>query len=86
MIFDIAVFDGMDELDAVGPLEVLRSAAERGAPFDVQLVTLEPQSRIRCAHGLAMVPDGVCRDSADILIFPGGGWVARSAKGARTEA
>jgi len=86
MIIDIAVFDGMDELDAVGPLEVLRSAAERGAPFDVQLVTLEPQSRITCAHGLAIVPDGVCRDSADILIFPGGGWVARSAKGARTAA
>jgi len=86
MIIDIAVFDGMDELDAVGPLEVLRSAAERGAPFDVQLVTLEPQPRIRCAHGLALVPDGVCRDNADILIFPGGGWVARSAKGARTEA
>ncbi|TME03063.1 MAG: DJ-1/PfpI family protein [Chloroflexi bacterium] len=86
MKIDIAVFDGMDELDAVAPLEVLRSAAERGAPFDVQLVTIGLESSVRCAHGLVMVPDGVVRPDADLLIFPGGGWVARSAKGARHEA
>src|SRR5438477_754543 len=82
---DIAVFDGMDELDAIGPLEVLRSAADRGAPFDVQLVTLEPQSPVRCAHGLAMIPDGVCRPDAGMLIFPGGGWISRSEAGVRAE-
>jgi putative intracellular protease/amidase len=26
MIFDIVVFDGLDEFDALGPLEVLRQA------------------------------------------------------------
>ena len=28
--FDIVVFDGVDEMDALGPLEVLRSAATMG--------------------------------------------------------
>lgn len=86
MRIDIAVFDGMDELDAVGPLEVLRSAAKRGAPFDVLLVTLRASTTIRCAHGLVIVPDGVSRPDADIVIFPGGGWISRSAQGVRSEA
>ncbi|HLF41258.1 MAG TPA: DJ-1/PfpI family protein, partial [Acidimicrobiia bacterium] len=30
---DIVIFDGVDELDAVGPLEVLRAAAAAGAPL-----------------------------------------------------
>jgi transcriptional regulator GlxA family with amidase domain len=77
---DIAVFDGMDELDAIGPLEVLRRAG-----FDVRLVTLEPQQSVTCAYGLHIVPDGVSREDAEILIFPGGGWVAHSAKGVRAE-
>src|SRR5579864_470999 len=82
---DIAVFDGMDELDAIGPLEVLRSAAERGAAFDVQLVTSRPQPSIRCRHGLELVPDGVSRPDADIVIFAGGGWIANSDRGVRAE-
>jgi len=85
LLIDIAVFDGMDELDAIGPLEVLRSAADRGAPFDVRLVTLEPQSRVTCAHDLAIIPDGVCRPDAGILVFPGGGWISRSNAGVRAE-
>lgn len=80
MKVDIAVFDGMDELDAVGPLEVLRRAA-----FDVQLVTVEPVSAVRCANGLQIVPDGVPREDARIVIFPGGGWNARAGAGVRAE-
>jgi transcriptional regulator GlxA family with amidase domain len=85
MLIDIAVFDGMDELDAIGPLEVLRSAAERGADFDVQLITSHPQPSVRCRHGLELVPDGASRADADMVIFPGGGWIATSERGARAE-
>jgi transcriptional regulator GlxA family with amidase domain len=77
---DIPVFDGMDELDAVGPLEVLRTAG-----FDVQLVALEPKRSTTCAHGLVITPDGAPRNDADVVIFPGGGWVGRAEKGARAE-
>ena len=75
---DIVAFDGMDELDAVGPLEVLRRA-----DFDVKLVAFEPS--ITCAYGLTLTPDGDPRNDVDIVIFPGGGWVSRAAKGVRAE-
>ena len=70
----------MDELDAVGPLEVLRSAE-----FDVKLVALEPYQAVTCAHGLTIAPDSAPRPDADLIIFPGGGWVSRAAKGTRAE-
>ena len=78
MKIDIVAFDGMDELDAVGPLEVLRRA-----DFDVNLVTFEQS--VTCAHGLTITPDGYPRSDADLVIFPGGGWVNRAARGVRAE-
>lgn len=36
--FGIVLYDGFDELDAIGPWEVLRSAAKFGAPFETRLV------------------------------------------------
>lgn len=75
---DIIAFDGMDELDAVGPLEVLRRAE-----FDVKLVGYE--SAVKCAHGLTVGVDGKPRADAELVIFPGGGWTSRAAKGVRAE-
>jgi transcriptional regulator GlxA family with amidase domain len=80
MRIDIAVFDGMDELDAVGPLEVLRRAG-----FDVQLVALDPHAAVTCAYGLTITPDGAPRADAEVVVFPGGGWVGRVEKGVRAE-
>ena len=79
MKIDIVAFDGMDELDAVAPLEVLRRA-----DFDVQLVS-DDGSRVTCAYGLTILTDGKPRDDADVVVFPGGGWVSRAAKGVRAE-
>jgi putative intracellular protease/amidase len=42
VLCDIVVYDGLDELDALGPLEVLRRAARAGAAFSVRLVTPDP--------------------------------------------
>jgi len=77
---DIAVFDGMDELDAIGPLEVLRRAA-----FDVRLAALGAQGSVRCGHGLVLEADGELRDDAEVLIFPGGGWNDRAPIGTHAE-
>lgn len=85
MLIDIAVFDGVDELDALGPLEVLRNAASMGAPFDVRLVTVDESELVQGAHGVQIVPDGKSRPNADIIIVPGGGWIDRNAKGVRAE-
>lgn len=83
---DIIVYDGIDELDAVGPFEVLRSAALAGAKVSAQLVTRAPQEIVTGAHGLRLIPDGVfAPGEADVIIVAGGGWVARSELGARAE-
>src|SRR5437899_844838 len=83
---DILVFDGVDELDAVGPLEVLRSAATAGADINVRLVCLREPLDVRGAHGLSLRADSVYQPGADVVVVPGGGWLARSAAGAWAEA
>src|SRR5438874_11332447 len=70
----------MDELDAIGPLEVLRRAA-----FDVQLAALGAQGSVSCGHGLVLEADGELRDDAEVLIVPGGGWNYRAPIGTRAE-
>ncbi|MGI8413116.1 MAG: DJ-1/PfpI family protein [Solirubrobacteraceae bacterium] len=85
MRVDVVVYDGLDELDALGPLEVLRSAGAAGADIVTRLVT-----RVRCAEvtgafGLAFRPDAIYEPGADVLLVPGGGWVDRAPRGAWAE-
>ncbi|MGC4108025.1 MAG: DJ-1/PfpI family protein [Thermomicrobiales bacterium] len=88
MRIDILVFDGVDELDALAPLRVLRGAAWSGADFTVRLVTRLPRTTVTASTGLTFIPDGVLGDPAlpDILIVPGGGWGSRAEVGAWGEA
>ena len=83
---DIVLFDGVDELDAVGPLEVLRAAAAAGADLTVRLVTRTHPLEVTGSHGLRMRADTVYQPGADVLLVPGGGWVARAERGAWGEA
>ena len=78
----ILLYDGFDEVDAVGPYEVFQYAAESGADVDVSLVTLTDRKQVAASHGLRVVPDGVLPAAdedgrPDILLVPGGGWEAR---------
>jgi transcriptional regulator GlxA family with amidase domain len=83
----ILLYDGFDELDAIGPYEVLRGAQRAGAEAEVLLVTLEPSPRIVGSHGLAVEPQGTLEEgSADLVIVPGGGWNDRARAGAYAEA
>lgn len=84
MRIDILVFDGVDELDALGPLEVFRNAAE-SVSLAAHLVTPEPQLEVTGAHGLRFRPDGTFTSGADVLLVPGGGWQSRSPQGAWAE-
>jgi transcriptional regulator GlxA family with amidase domain len=87
MLIEILVFPGVDELDALGPLEVLREATAAGAEFETRLVTLGDVPYITGSHGLRFGVDGTLgsRGRADILIVPGGGWVKRCPEGAWAE-
>jgi transcriptional regulator GlxA family with amidase domain len=76
---EVLFFEGVDELDAVGPWEVLTSAGFTtravGFPGDVRSV--------RGANGLTLAVDGPIGDAPGLLLVPGGGWVAGGATGVR---
>lgn len=81
-IFHALLFDGFDELDFFGVFEALRMAR-----FSVETRSLAKQEFITAAHGTKVIPDGLfsAQEQPDVLLVPGGGWLARSDKGAWTE-
>jgi transcriptional regulator GlxA family with amidase domain len=93
MHVDILLYDGFDELDAVGPYEVFRTAGAFGADCAARLVTLESTDAVTASHGLRVGVDGTLGDgdAADaggppVLLVPGGGWSDSSKPGAGMEA
>jgi transcriptional regulator GlxA family with amidase domain len=84
----VVVFEGFDELDAIGPLEVLRNAAAMGAAdLSVDLVALDGTAEVTGSHGLRVRTDGpLDREGTDLLVIPGGGWNDRGTHGAWAEA
>lgn len=70
----IFVFDDAEELDVVGPYEVLASWA-RHSELRPEVVTFSLDgSGIRCAKGLRLVPDLGADDVGQlhVLVYPGG--------------
>jgi transcriptional regulator GlxA family with amidase domain len=69
----ILVFDGVEELDFVGPWEVFSMAKQIGAPLDVFTVGW-PEPAIRCAKGLYVVADHAFAKAprTDVVLVPGG--------------
>jgi transcriptional regulator GlxA family with amidase domain len=87
MKVQIIIFDGFDELDAIAPFEVLSKAAAIGADLQVELVTVDPPAEITAACGLRVQPNAQLdlAQKLDVLIVPGGGWVAGTTQGAKAE-
>lgn len=75
MRFALVCFDGMEELDLVGPWEVLRmwqlQWPDDGA--DVFTVSLDGPT-VTCAKGMQIVADILLDDfvGADVVVYPGG--------------
>jgi transcriptional regulator GlxA family with amidase domain len=76
----ILLYDGVDELDAIAPYEILS-----GAGLRTELVTLEPVDRITASHGALIAPHGTLAQRPDLLVVPGGGWGARAPAGTWAE-
>jgi transcriptional regulator GlxA family with amidase domain len=83
----VVVYPGFDELDAIGPYEVLRTAQAAGADLEAVLVSRDSAAAVTGAHGLTVEPQGTLDDARfDIVIVPGGGWNNRAPQGAHAEA
>lgn len=74
MKFGVLVFDGVEELDFVGPWEILKVWSKvAGGPEDCFIIA-ESNSPITCARGLSINPHISFEDSPklDYLLVPGG--------------
>jgi transcriptional regulator GlxA family with amidase domain len=85
MQIDILIFDGFDDLDALGPNELLRHAARAGAPFEVRLVRLDGDGPVVSALGTTLIPDGTLGERPDLVLVPGGGLLRESPVGVLAE-
>ena len=78
----IFVYQGFDELDAIGPYEVLRNAGKA----EVELLTMAESKAVTGSHGLRVIPQATLEDGPfDVVIVPGGGWNDRADAGAYAE-
>jgi transcriptional regulator GlxA family with amidase domain len=74
---EIVLFDGFDELDAIAPYEVLRTAAGHGAAIAAELVGAHGAhgaGTVTASHGTRIAVDRGPSEAADVLLVPGGGW------------
>jgi transcriptional regulator GlxA family with amidase domain len=83
---EILLFDGFDELDAMGPWEVLGGLAQLRDDVTARLVTLEGAREVRADHGAVIRSHGALSERPDVLIVPGGGWFNRTPDGAWAQA
>jgi putative intracellular protease/amidase len=77
----VVLFDGFDDLDAVGPLELLEGA---GFPIAAVRPAGHPR-RVHSAHGLTIDVEPELGAGAELVIVPGGGWLDGSAAGVRAQ-
>jgi transcriptional regulator GlxA family with amidase domain len=84
MRIDVVLYPGFDELDALGPFEVLSNAALADPAARVELVALTGAGAVAGSHGAevraarALAAPG----ETDLVVVPGGGWNDRSTAGA----
>jgi transcriptional regulator GlxA family with amidase domain len=76
----ILVFEDVEELDFVGPLEVFGVASELGADCRTTVIS-ERLDPVCCRHGLRIWPERTLDEAAglDVLIVPGGSGARLSA-------
>jgi transcriptional regulator GlxA family with amidase domain len=74
MQIEIIVFDGFDEMDAIAPYEVLRTAAALGAPIRAELVGAHGAGTVAASHGMRLVVERGPSEAPDVMLVPGGGW------------
>ncbi len=88
MRIDVIVYDGFDELDAIGPYEVFGHATRAGADLDVAYAALgrEPGAEVTASLGTTLSVQRTL-GAADVVVVPGGGWLNDgNTPGSRAEA
>jgi transcriptional regulator GlxA family with amidase domain len=82
---DVVLFDGVDDLDVVGPYSVLSMAGRAGLDVVVRLTSAGDVPQVTTQSGLPLPVGGWAPDNADVLVVPGGGYAAAETAGVRAE-
>ncbi|UVS80356.1 DJ-1/PfpI family protein [Actinokineospora sp. UTMC 2448] len=79
----VLMFDGVEELDFVAPLEVLSLAGQMsGGAITTRMVTTGRPGTVTCSYGTRVaVPGRWSPEDADVLVVPGGGYTDRTGPG-----
>ncbi|WP_405659077.1 DJ-1/PfpI family protein [Streptomyces sp. RK9] len=78
----IVVFDGVEELDFAGPLEVFGAARSVGQRVETELVTSGGPGGFTGRFGTRVTDVGAWDpDAADVIVVPGGGFAQRDGAG-----
>lgn len=85
MKIEVLLYDGCDELDVIGPYEVLEAVGAATGRFEVRLVALAGTESVTGSHGARIQAHAALSEAPDVLIVPGGGWNDRRPQGARAE-
>ncbi len=74
MRFGFALFPNLEELDLVGPWEMVAMWSQVGQGPDERLLIAEQRGPVRCAQGLTLLADASFADCPplDYLLIPGG--------------
>jgi len=74
-VIGIAIFEGVEELDFVGPWEVLGMWAGQWPEDGAKVFTMaQHEGVVECAKGMRVIPDHTWESAppVDVLIYPGG--------------
>jgi transcriptional regulator GlxA family with amidase domain len=74
MRIEIPLYEGFDEVDAIGPFEILSNAAYAIKGLDVELVGAHGPGEVVAGHGARFALERGLSDAADLVLVPGGGW------------
>ncbi len=85
MRIEVLLFDGFDELDALGPFEVLANAATVREDLEVRLAAASGPGRVTGSHGVRIAADATLGEDPALVVVPGGGWETPEAPGVGRE-
>lgn len=74
MRIEIPLFDGFDDVDAIGPYEIIANASVAVPDLEVALVGAHAPGEVESSHGARLIVDEVLSGRAGLVIVPGGGW------------
>jgi transcriptional regulator GlxA family with amidase domain len=71
MTIDMLIFDGVDEIDVMGPWEIFSGLSRFLDGIEVRQVTLAPVASVTAGNGTVLVPHGTLLDRPDLLVVSG---------------